>query len=90
MNINFNNIGIRSAAFGIGDQVTAESQRPEGQKPNGLKLSSTENLQVNDLLGGSEPVAEVPAEALVRDDRLGRLVASAFCLPAPPMPDFKA
>ena len=88
MDINLSNIGFRSATFGIGEQMSAEGRKAESQKPNGLKLSGSENLQVLDLLGGSEPVAEVPETELVRDDKLGRLVASAFCLPAPSMPDF--
>lgn len=39
-------------------------------------------------LASSEPVADVPDEALSRDDALGRLVNAAFSLPPPPMPAF--
>lgn len=39
-------------------------------------------------LVSAEPVAHVPADALVRDDALGRLVGEAFSLPPPPMPPF--
>ena len=36
----------------------------------------------------SEPTAEVPAEALRRDDDLGKMISSAFDLKPPPMPEF--
>jgi len=39
-------------------------------------------------LASSEPVAEVPDTALLRDDALGKLVSAAFNLPPPPMPSF--
>ena len=41
-----------------------------------------------EALASSEPVADVSEAALSRDDDLGRLVNSAFSLPAPPMPSF--
>jgi len=90
MNINFNNIGIGSGTYGIGGQPKVETKEADIQKTKGLQLSSSSGFQISDLLSGSEPVAEVPAEALVRDDDLGKLVSSAFNLQAPPMPDFKA
>ena len=39
-------------------------------------------------LDSSEPVAEVPDTALLRDDALGKLVSAAFNLPSPPLPAF--
>ena len=39
-------------------------------------------------LASSEPVAEVPDTALLRDDALGKFVSAAFSLPPPPMPAF--
>ena len=87
MDLNINNIGIGTGAFGIGDQMNVGSQNTERAKMESkdVKLSSTQSF---DVLRGSEPVADVPAGALVRDDDLGRLVSSAFNLPAPPMPAF--
>ena len=89
MDLNINNIGIGTGAFGIGDQMNAGSQKVEGAKVESrdVKLSGPQPF---DVLRGSEPVADVPAEALVRDDDLGRLVSAAFNLPPPPMPAFGA
>ena len=39
-------------------------------------------------ISGLEAAEEVPDGALRRDDALGRLLASVFTLPAPPMPAF--
>ncbi len=85
MNINFNNIGIGTGTLGAGPKV--EGPKVEGQKAESqnLRLSGAQTL---DVIKGSEPVADVPESALLRDDDLGRLVASAFNLPPPPMPAF--
>ena len=95
MNINVSNIGIGNSVFGIGDQAMAGGQKVEGRKVDGqgsndIRLSSSSSFQIADLLSGSEPVADVPESALTRDDDLGRLVASAFNLPPPAMPEFKS
>ena len=39
-------------------------------------------------IASSEPVSDVPDEALSRDDALGKLVNAAFSLPPPSMPAF--
>lgn len=87
MNVNFNNVGIGTGTFGIGQGI--EGQKVEGQKAKDagqdIRFSGTEAL---DVLHGSEPVADVPAAELSREDGLGRLVSSAFNLPPPPMPQF--
>ena len=90
MNINFNNIGIGTGTLGAGPKV--EGPKVEGPKVEGQKAES-QNLRLSgaqtlDVIKGSEPVADVPESALLRDDDLGRLVASAFNLPPPPMPAF--
>ena len=41
-----------------------------------------------DSVSGLDAAEEVPETALRRDDALGRLMASVFALPAPPMPAF--
>ena len=88
MNVNFNNIGIGSHAYGIGDQAKIDGAKVEGQKTVGqdVKLSDAQSF---DVIRGSEPVAEVPDSALMRDDELGRLVSSAFNFPPPAMPEFR-
>ena len=88
MDINFNNIGIRNGAYGIGDQTKVDGSKVEGQKTVGqdIKFSGAQSL---DVIRGSEPIAEVPDSALTRDDELGRLVSFAFNFPPPAMPEFK-
>jgi len=92
MNIDFGNIASRNGTFGIGNPPVAEGEKAESRKaagpaprPSDLRLSDASSF---DPLRGSEPVADVPASALSRDDDLGRLVASAFNLPPPPAPPF--
>ena len=41
-----------------------------------------------DAISGLDAAEEIPDAALRRDDALGRLLASVFTLPAPPMPAF--
>ena len=93
MDINFNSISVGSRAFGIGAESAAEGKSLDGQKAvgqqvdGGFRLSDAHNY---DIIAGSEPIADVPANELVRDDGLGRIVASAFNFPPPPMPNFQA
>ena len=86
MNINLNNIGIRPEMMGAGP-VSAEHETV-----NAAQVSrTTPNLEITAGVAGlesSEPVADVPVSALVRNDALGNLVNSAFNLPPPPMPAF--
>ena len=87
MNVNFNNIGIGTGAFGGSQSVKdqkVESQRTEVANQD-LRLSPPTTL---DVLQGSEPVSDVPSKELVRNDGLGKLVAFAYNLPPPPMPNF--
>ena len=86
MNINFSNIGIGAGAFGIGGQSKVEAQRSSAAGQD-ISLSEVKSF---DVLQGSEPLADVPADALLRDDKLGRIVSSAFNLPPPQMPDFES
>lgn len=82
MNVNFSNIGAGTGIFGTGQKIEGQPAKIARQD---LRLSDS---QAFDVLMGSEPVADVPAGELVRDDGLGRLVLSAFNLPPPPMPEF--
>jgi hypothetical protein len=77
----FGTVGMMSDVTGAADVKSA-----------GQKEAASAKIEVKsaplDALKQSEPVAEVPESALSRDDELGRLVSTAFCLPAPPMPEF--
>ena len=87
MNVNFSNIGIGTGAFGGSQNVEGlkvESQKAKTDSQD-LRLSPSPTL---DVLRGSEPVSDVPAGELVRNDDLGNLVSFAFNLPPPPMPNF--
>ena len=86
MNINLNNIGIRPEMMGTGT-VSVESETVKASKVS----RETPNLEITAGVAGLEnfePVADVPASALERNDALGNLVNSAFNLPPPPMPAF--
>ena len=66
-------------------QTTSPAQDAAGarqaEKPN---LSITQAA----VAPGEIAAAGIDESSLTRDDALGRLVASAFNLPPPPMPDF--
>lgn len=84
INLNINN-GFGNVGMGQGP---AEAANVESRPGKGGALSVT---SADVRLGGiaaSEPTANVPDSALVRDDALGKLVDSAFSLPPPPMPAF--
>lgn len=92
MEINFRNtfgggIGVRPEAAD-GAQTDAAAKAEAGKQPVagrdfGLRFTSGDVEQSR-----AEPALEIPAGALRRDDDLGRLVDSAFCLKPPPMPEF--
>ena len=84
MNIDFGNIGIRTGATGANGAVRMPAETT-GAPATAANLTIGE--QVAGLSSG-EPVADVPAAALTRDDKLGRLVNAAFSQPPPAMPDF--
>ena len=86
MNINLNNIGIRPEMMGAGT-VNVQSETAKASQVS----RATSNLEITAGVAGlesSEPVADVPASALERNDPLGNLINSAFNLPPPPMPAF--
>lgn len=85
MDINFGNIGINTGHNGVngvgGDRAVGKASAP----------ATTANLTIGEhvaRIASGEPVAAVPEAALTRDDKLGALVAAAFNLPPPQMPDF--
>lgn len=85
LNSNFNgNIGVRPDMQGIGGVGGAAEESPKASR---IAANLTVGKGV-DALSSAEPTAEITADALSRDDDLGKLVNAAFSLPAPPMPAF--
>ena len=87
MDINLVNIGVNSGMVGAGG-VHADRTAADSARIFDAKSSLTIGSRVEGALPG-EPVAEVSADALTRDDKLGMLVNAAFNLPPPAMPDFR-
>lgn len=93
MNINFSNNFSGNIGVGretIGPKVDGASRAAQSPTTSGASRLAS-NLTIGEEPAGiasAEPVSEVPESALDRDDALGKLVNSAFCLPAPPMPNF--
>ena len=86
MEINMNNFGVSREMMATGfDEVKHETNN--ASNASRVKPDFTVSTPV-DGLATAEPIAEVPDEALVRDDTLGCLVNSAFNMPPPPMPSF--
>ena len=88
MEINLSsNIGVRQNMDGF--QVGSQTTQVEHVATTDNRQSASElRLSTFDPVKGSEPTAEVPEAALMRDDALGKLVGAAFNLAAPPMPAF--
>lgn len=86
MDINLGNIGINTGLAGVNGANAERVAERQGAPAAAANL--TIGAHVAGISSG-EPVAEVPASALARDDKLGMLVNSAFNLPPPAMPDFR-
>ena len=85
MDINLGNIGIGKGMTGVDMAGVSRAAEATGAH------AAVANLTIGEHVAGissGEPVAEVPAAALVRDDKLGMLVDAAFNLQPPAMPDF--
>jgi hypothetical protein len=83
----FRNLGTGGEMPNVGG-VDAKKEVAGRDGVSGSVANLTVTTQPSDLRS-SEPIADIPAAALVRDDALGNLVSSAFNLPPPPMPEFK-
>jgi hypothetical protein len=81
MNISFNPNVSKTAAPEV---------RPEAAPAKSSAAPSVPDLTITQAPASLEDIAAatIPESALSRDDDLGRLVSSAFNLPAPPMPSF--
>jgi streptomycin 6-kinase len=78
---------VKNASEGAAE-VIAQSDTQQ-LAPQNSTMRVTEHV---DGVGDDEfavSAAAIAPENFSRDDALGRLVASAFNLPAPPMPEFK-
>ena len=91
MEISFNgNLGIGRETGNIGSLDAGHMANDASKVSDATSLHVSRQMsqmQPADL-ASAEPVASVPADALLRDDALGKLVKSAFNLPPPPMPAF--
>jgi hypothetical protein len=89
MDINFNGNSIGNFGFGRIDSGAAQGTAPATVNQKALdKASFNVKSSTVDTLQGSEPVTDVPAAELTRDDDLGKLMKAVFNLPPPPMPAF--
>ena len=83
-NINSNttgNIGMVDRAALEATQGVPDSEQARLAKPD-LTITNAA------VAPGEVTSAEIPEDALARDDKLGQLIAGAFNLPPPPMPNF--
>ena len=83
MDINFNNIQTNRAMAAQAAQnvVKADEAKVSDLSSYDLTISLAE-AAVEDIRA-----ADIPKDALRRDDDLGKLVSAAFTLPAPPFPE---
>ena len=91
MEINLgNNFGGNMGVMPETRDVGVEGARRETMETSKASRPTT-NLSIGEGgigLPSSEPTADVSAATLRRDDDLGKLVNSVFCLPPPAMPTF--
>jgi len=90
MDINLNSNGFGN--IGIGREPVGVNGVGAGTKDvaqhNVRDVLTVTHAKSPDGIASAEPTADVPDDALVRNDALGNLVNSAFSLPPPPMPTF--
>ena len=91
MNISFGN--KMAADWGVGrETIGAQEGLAAGGKAATTSGALHRDSGVTITMSAAAPedisAAAIPESALSRDDDLGKLVSSAFALPAPPMPNF--
>ncbi len=79
--------GIAAVEEGRGSGVAGVGSQVAGEDGRGLRLSTAGGVSPAPI-GEADAITAVPDSALSRSDDLGRMVAAAFNLPPPPMPDF--
>ena len=85
------NVGIGREALGTTGVGTGGTTVDATRSSRSMSVHVSKNSASDIMSAGlasAEPVADVPEAELSRDDALGKLVNSAFSLPAPPMPSF--
>ena len=94
MDINFNkglsgNLGVRQETLDA-SQVSGLASATAGEAQAAATGSPRAPLTITRSAASPEDIsaAAIPESALTRTDALGQLVASAFDLPPPPMPNF--
>ena len=86
MDVSLSNIGARTSTTVSVDAGTKASKAGEA---NALRLKvANDDVSAFDISNLSEPVLDIPDDALLRDDNIGHLVTRAFNLPPPSMPIF--
>ena len=80
------NIGVWPKATGV--RVEAEKYEKAEMSRGPRAMSSFTIEKGRDAIAAAEPLTDIPENALSRDDDLGRLISSAYCLQPPPMPNF--
>ena len=95
MEININSNGFGNIGMGremLDANVVGAGSETKATTGAGAKREAHDRVIFTrvqpDGIASSEPVADVPDEALSRDDELGKLMSTAFNLPPPPMPTF--
>ena len=85
-----NNLNAKTGVWGGTPEMRVDVAG-SGNAGTSRAVGQTSNLTITrqDVnLAASEPITAIPEKGLSRDDDLGRLVAAAFSLQAPPMPSF--
>jgi hypothetical protein len=91
MEINFSNGKFANVGMGFESQAANAVGAGSATGKPGAAAAGREAVTFTNAPSGlvsSEPVADIPDAALLRDDALGNVVNSAFNLPPPPMPAF--
>ncbi len=74
------------AENGISATQAQSTKHASGEQPPNVLVTEGADAPGDDF---AVQAAAIPPETFSRDDGLGRLVASTFTLPPPPMPDFQ-
>ncbi len=82
MEININKPIVAANTISNNIDVSADVRKPEVRQVQDLSISHSASAPEDVTAAG------ISADALTRDDALGKLVGSAFALPPPPMPNF--
>ena len=85
------NVSKNAANWGVGREtvdVSAASTLASDARVSTATVRAPLTITQSAVSPEDISAAAIPESALTRDDALGQLVASAFSLPPPPMPNF--